>query len=70
MKVWVAGAVHEAEAEPIILLLTDQDKVNIAAMPADAHRYMAYPARQLTHDQALALIRSVEPAVLAPEPPA
>lgn len=70
MKVWVAGQLHEPKAEPIVLILSDRDKAAIAAMPADAHRYMAYPATQMTEAQALELIRGIDPPVLAPEPPA
>lgn len=61
MRVWVAGQWHDPKAEPIILVVTDQDKRNIGRMPSDAHRYMAYPVTQMTEAEAVALVRSVDP---------
>ena len=39
MKVWVEGKLYDAEQSPMLLVLTDGDKANIAAMPAAAHKF-------------------------------
>lgn len=43
MKVVINGTVHDARDEPILLILDDDDKSNIAQMTETAHNYMAYP---------------------------
>jgi hypothetical protein len=43
MKVKVRARVYDANEQPIMLILTDEDKVLIAAMAPEAHRYCAYP---------------------------
>jgi hypothetical protein len=43
MKVKVGTRTYDAEIEPVMLILTDQDKALIRAMAPEAHRYCAYP---------------------------
>jgi hypothetical protein len=39
MKVFVNGQVISAEDTPIVIVLDDADKANIASMPRDHYRY-------------------------------
>jgi hypothetical protein len=43
MKVKVGDKIYDGEKEPVMVILTDQDKKNIADMLPDAYRYCAYP---------------------------
>lgn len=43
MKVKIGDEVYDAEKIPIMLILTDQDKRNIAAMSPDAQKFCVYP---------------------------
>lgn len=43
VKIKVRGRVYDANAEPIMVILTDQDKKNIANMAPDAKMYAAVP---------------------------
>ena len=49
MKVKIKGRVYDANREPIMLILDDEDKENIENMAAGATKYCAYPdARRFT----------------------
>ena len=43
MKVKVGNKVYTGEDEPIMVILTEQDKKNIANMFPDATKYCSYP---------------------------
>jgi len=43
MKVKVGGRTYDANVEPVMIILTPQDKANIAAMTPKATKYCAYP---------------------------
>jgi hypothetical protein len=44
MKVKVGDTIHNAEDEPIMVILTDQDKKNITNMAPEATRYCCFPS--------------------------
>jgi hypothetical protein len=43
MKVKVNDEVYDAEEQPVMVILTDQDKQNIQDMPDDYSKYCMYP---------------------------
>jgi len=43
MKVKIDGEVYDAESEPIMLILSDEDKKNIANMLSHCTKYCAFP---------------------------
>ena len=43
MKVKVGNKIYDAENEPIMVILNDNDKENIARMLPDATKYCSYP---------------------------
>lgn len=43
MKIVVNDQVYDAEERPVMVILNDKDKANIAAMPEDKTRYAAFP---------------------------
>lgn len=43
MKVKVGDTLYDGEDQPILIILNDDDKENIASMPEDAHIYCEYP---------------------------
>lgn len=43
MKVRVGDKIYDGEKEPVMVLLTTQDKCNISNMSKDDHRYCQYP---------------------------
>ncbi len=51
MKVKVGDPVCDGEREPVMVILSDQDRRNIAAMPPEATRYCVYPDELWTPDQ-------------------
>jgi len=42
MRIKVGNKVYSSEDQPIMVILTDQDKENINNMPKDAYRYCQY----------------------------
>jgi len=45
MQVKIGDTIHStSEKEPIMIILDDQDKTNIANMEPGAHRYCVYPS--------------------------
>jgi len=44
MKVKVGNKVYDPDNEPVMIILTDQDKKFIADMAPDSYKYCAYPA--------------------------
>ncbi len=45
MKVKVGDKVYDGAKEPVMVILSDFDKVNIANMPANMFRYASAPHR-------------------------
>jgi len=43
MKVKVGNTIYDGEKEPVMVILTEADKRNIANMLPEATRYCAYP---------------------------
>ena len=43
MKVKVGDKIYDGEKEPIMIILTDADKRNIASMHDDCAKYCQYP---------------------------
>ena len=43
MKVKIGNKVYDAENQPIMVILSDKDKENIANMDENATKYCAYP---------------------------
>lgn len=43
MKVKIGKEFHDPNIEPIMLILTDQDKINIRNMHKEAYKYCVYP---------------------------
>lgn len=43
MKVKIGDKVYDANEEPIMLILNDSDKSNIANMHPDNYKYVAFP---------------------------
>ena len=43
MKVKVGNKVYDPEEEPVMVILTEQDKKNIANMLPDATKYAMFP---------------------------
>jgi hypothetical protein len=43
MKVKIGNKIHDAEEEPILVILTESDKHNIANLPANAPGYLVFP---------------------------
>lgn len=44
MKVKVGESVFDAEIEPVMVILTEADKANIANMPRNKTKYCGFPA--------------------------
>ncbi len=43
MKVKIGEITIDAEDQPVMIILSDRDKINIASMPPDKARYCGYP---------------------------
>jgi hypothetical protein len=43
MKVKIGDKIHDAEEEPILVILTESDKQNIANLPPNAPGYLVFP---------------------------
>ena len=43
MKVKVGNKIYDPEVEPIMIILSDQDKKNIANMLPECTKYFCYP---------------------------
>ncbi len=44
MKVKIGDQVFDSNEQPILLILSDQDKENIASMAPEAHKYCSFPS--------------------------
>ncbi len=43
MKVKIGNKIHDAESEPIVIILNQSDKDNIANMHPDKFKYICFP---------------------------
>jgi hypothetical protein len=43
MKVKIGNKIYDAETEPVMLILTDQDKGLISSMSKSCSKYLAFP---------------------------
>ena len=57
MKVKVGNTIYDGEREPVMVILTDQDKKNIANMDLEATKYCVYPTEGLTPEHILNWMR-------------
>jgi len=46
MKVKIGAKIYDAEKEPIMIILNQEEKKQIASMSADATKYCKYPATE------------------------
>lgn len=53
MKVKVGNLYYTSEEIPIMVVLTEQDKTNIANMPEDCFRYAQFNQEQFTAEEAM-----------------
>ena len=44
MRVKIGNTIYSSESQPIMIILNYTDKVNIKKMPANTHKYCAFPA--------------------------
>jgi hypothetical protein len=51
MKIKVGDTVYDGENEPIMVILTEKDKQNIANMLPEATRYCQFPGDKFTLEQ-------------------
>jgi hypothetical protein len=51
MKVKIGNTVYSAEDQPVMVILSEADKANIAKMLPECTRYCAYPDRGWTTEQ-------------------
>lgn len=51
MKVKIGNKIYEASKEPILLILNEQDKKNIANMFSTATKYCAFPDEGYTEEE-------------------
>ena len=51
MKVKIGNTIIDSEDEPIMLILSAQDKVNINAMLTDASKYCSFDGDMYTQEQ-------------------
>lgn len=52
MKVKVGDTVYDGEKEPVMVILDDNDKKNIASMSSKETKYCSYPASGMTPGEA------------------
>jgi len=52
MKVKIGDKIHDSSEEPIMVILTDQDKKNIKRMCPKCSHYCVYPQDKLTEEEA------------------
>jgi len=50
MKVKIGDKVFDSNIEPIMLILSDEDKKNINAMHLDKHNFISYPSEMKSED--------------------
>ncbi len=43
MKVKIKNKIYDADKEPIMIILSEQDKINIAGMDKEHTKYCVYP---------------------------
>ena len=51
MKVKVGDKVYDGNKEPVMVILTEQDKINIANMLPEATRYCMYPTTNISQEE-------------------
>lgn len=57
MKVKVGDKIYDEKFEPVMVILSPQDKLNIASLPEGATRYCAYPEGKHTDEEIKKWIR-------------
>lgn len=43
MKVKIGDRIYDSDKEPVMIIISEQDKRNISMMPKGFHRYCSYP---------------------------
>ena len=51
MKVKVGDKIFDGRDEPIMVILTEQDRKNIATMKPDMTRYAVFPTEKMTSEE-------------------
>jgi len=51
MRVKIGLKIFDSCVEPIVLVLSDEDKVNIANMLPECHKYCSYPDEGFSEDE-------------------
>lgn len=59
MKVKVGDQVFNSVDEPILLVLDEQDKKNIASMEEGFVKYCSYPSDKVTEEEAEAFMQTI-----------
>lgn len=52
MKVKVGNKIFDGNKEPVMVILSDEDKQNIANMAPKANKYLCYPENGMTEEEA------------------
>ena len=50
MKVKIGDTIYNSELQPIMIILSESDKSNIAAMHEDKFKYVSYPNEWTTEE--------------------
>ena len=59
MLVKIGDQVYDSNVIPMLLILSDKDKCNIAHMHPDATRYLSYP-KSMSSESAVKILRDAE----------
>lgn len=51
MKVKIENIIADGVVQPVMVILTDQDKENIRNMAPDATKYCQYPSEKFTREE-------------------
>lgn len=66
MKVKLGNAIFDSELEPIMLILSEEDKYNISHMAPEATKYCSYPDKEdLTPETIEAWMEEEVPTVIS-----
>lgn len=57
MKVKIGDKIYDSSKEPIMVILTEQDKKNIKRMCPKCTQYCVYPQNKMTEKEAISWMR-------------
>ena len=58
MKVKIGDKIYDGAIEPVMVILTDDDKANISNMPPNNFKYLSYPEEEMTNEEALLFMKT------------